>query len=487
MSIIQPDFLERLVLELVRLPAETGWVEFKLNNSDPDMIGKRISALSNSAALEDQETAYLVWGIEDESHAILGTSFDPDFAKKGNENLEAWLVRLLNPRLNIKFHKTSIKEKNVIVLEIPCAKIQPTRFEGKEWVRIGSTTQALGEHRAKEAELWRQFERRPFESQIALSDHDEEEITELLDYPAYFEGLNIPLPASREALVAKLVEDRLLVRNDAGRYDITNLGAILYARRLSDFPLLARKAVRVIVYKGGSRISTLREQEGTRGYAASFTGLMGWIDSQLPRNEVIGQALRTEMPLYPELAVRELVANALIHQDFSIGGTGPTIEIFENRIEITNPGLPLIDIQRLLDHAPRSRNEALARFMRRVGICEERGTGVDKVVWETELHQLPPPLWEKQDGAFRVTLFAPKSLRNMDRQEKVHACYLHACLRYVNREPVTNTSLRERFRVEPGNSAIVSRIIKDTTDAGMIKPFEEGQAKKVARYLPWWA
>ena len=243
----------------------------------------------------------------------------------------------------------------------------------------------------------------------------------------------------------------------------------------------------MIVYRGKDRIATEREQEGMRGYAAGFGGLMEWIDSQLPRNEVIGRALRQNVPLYPELAVRELVANALIHQDFSISGTGPMVEIFEDRIEITNPGAPLIDIDRLLDHAPRSRNEALARFMRRVNICEERGSGVDKVVFETELNQLPPPVWENQGGAFRAVLFAPKALKDMDRNEKVHACYLHACLRYVRRETVTNTSLRERFGVAPGNAATISRIIKDAVEVGLVKPYEEGQAKKVARYLPWWA
>lgn len=487
MAEVQPDFLERLVRELTRLPAETGWVEFKVNNVDPDMIGKRISALSNSAALEDQEKAYLVWGVEDETHAIVGTTFNPATAKKGNENLEAWLVRCLAPRLDIRFHTLDIGEKAVVVLEIPAAKIQPTRFDGREWVRVGSTTQPLGDHGAKEAELWRQFDRRPFESLIALADCTAEQVVTLLDYTAYFEGLEIPVPAERAGILAKLEEDKLIVANDAARHDITNLGALLYARRLTDFPGLTRKAVRVVVYHDHTRIRTVREQEGGRGYAAGFAGLLEWIDGQLPRNEVIGQALRKDMPLFPELAVRELVANALIHQDFSIDGTGPMVEIFSGRIEITNPGAPLIDVRRLLDHAPRSRNEALARFMRRIGICEERGSGVDKVVFETEYHQLPPPIWEQQDGAFRVTLFAPKALREMDRQEKIHACYLHACLRYVNREPVTNTSLRERFGVEAGNAATVSRIIKDALEAGAIKPLEEGQAKKVARYLPWWA
>lgn len=82
------------------------------------------------------------------------------------------------------------------------------------------------------------------------------------------------------------------------------------------------------------------------------------------------------------------------------------VESFEDRVEITNPGEPLGDIRRLLDEAPRSRNEALAAFMRRVGVCEERGSGVDKVVFETEFFQLQPPRWELSGGSFRAILFA---------------------------------------------------------------------------------
>jgi ATP-dependent DNA helicase RecG len=96
--------------------------------------------------------------------------------------------------------------------------------------------------------------------------------------------------------------------------------------------------------------------------------------------------------MYPEIAVRELIANALIHQNFSVTGVGPMIEIFANRMEITNPGIPLVQTDRFLDSPPRSRNETLASIMRRIGICEERGSGVDKIIFETELYQLPAPL-----------------------------------------------------------------------------------------------
>ncbi|MBT8410842.1 MAG: transcriptional regulator [Octadecabacter sp.] len=154
---------------------------------------------------------------------------------------------------------------------------------------------------------------------------------------------------------------------------------------------------------------------------------------------------------------------------------------------MTNPGIPLGDIDRLLDQAPRSRNEALAAVMRRIGVCEERGSGVDKVVFESEFYQLPPPRWETSGNASRATLFAYKEFRNMDTAERVHACYLHACLKYVMKEELTNTSLRDRFGFEEKNSSMASRIIRDALDDGVIKPYDPNQGKRNAKYVPIWA
>jgi predicted HTH transcriptional regulator len=163
--------------------------------------------------------------------------------------------------------------------------------------------------------------------------------------------------------------------------------------------------------------------------------------------------------MYPEPAIRELVANALIHQDFSVSGSGPMIEIFSDRMEITNPGLPLGKTVRVLDTPPRSRNEALASLMRRAGICEERGSGVDKVVFETEIYQLPAPIFETPEGSTRAVLFAHKALNDMDKADRVRACYLHACLRYVTRQPTTNASLRQRLGIADRNIATASRLL----------------------------
>jgi predicted HTH transcriptional regulator len=480
-------YLHGLVSELRKLPAETTWVEFKVNNEDPDEIGEYLSALSNAAALDGKANAYVIWGVADDTHELVGTTFVPSAARKGGEELESWLLRMLSPRLHFRFSSLSVDDKPVVLLEIPAAVGKPTQFAGKEVVRVGSYKKPLKDYPELERTLWRLFDHTSFEALKAAENLAAPDALALLDYPAYFDLLKLPLPADQTSLLARLEEDGMLVRSSAGGWDVTNLGAILFAKDLHRFRGLARKAARVVIYEGKGRTKTVREQEGRKGYAAGFQGLIDYVNALLPRNEVMGTALRREVPMYPELAVRELVANALIHQDFAVTGAGPMIEVFSDRMEITNPGLPLVKTERFLDSPPRSRNEALASFMRRIGVCEERGSGIDKVVFETEFYQLPAPSFETPDGSTRAVLFSHKGFREMDRDDRIRACYLHACLRYVERDPMTNSTLRERFGIEAHNSAIASRIIREALEARAIKPYDPEQAKKNSRYLPWWA
>jgi predicted HTH transcriptional regulator len=364
---------------------------------------------------------------------------------------------------------------------------RPVQFKGIEYIRVGPHRQKLKDHPQIEAQLWRVFDITPFERVVAVERVPDDGILALLDYPAYFDLMNLPLPSDRRGIVGRLSDDRLIAANRAGGWDVTNLGAMLFAKSLEQFPSLVRKAVRVIVYQGSGRLVSEPEYVSQRGYAAGFEPLIDRINARLPSNEVIGRALRRDVAMYPELAVRELVANALIHQDFSVTGAGPMIEIFDDRMEITNPGEPLVDIRRFLDLPPRSRNEALAAMMRRIGICEERGSGVDKVVFQTEVFQLPAPSFEQLPGSTRAVLFAHRPLSDMDKSDKVRACYLHACLRFVQRDTMTNSSLRERFAIQPRNLSIASRIIRDTINDGWVKPEAPEQGRKHARYVPYWA
>jgi predicted HTH transcriptional regulator len=299
--------------------------------------------------------------------------------------------------------------------------------------------------------------------------------------------MSVNLPTAKTGILEKLLQEKLIL-SERDRYSITNLGAILFAKDIEKFEGLERKAVRIIIYDGKNRRKTVKEQIGKRGYAVGFEGLVNYIDDQLPTNEVVDSALRKEVKMYPKLAIRELVANMIIHQDFGERGTGPMIEIFSDRIEISNPGKPLINTLRFVDHNPQSRNEKLAHFMRRLNICEERGSGIDKVLFECEFFQLPAPKFIEGENYTRVILYAPKTLRQMDKEDKIRACYLHSCLKVVSGSYMTNQSLRKRLGIEEKNYSIASRIISETIKADLVKDYDpESSSKKHAKYVPFWA
>lgn len=480
-------YLEALVRELCSLSYETEWIEFKVNNARHAEVGEYISALSNGAALNEKPYAYLVWGIEDQTHAIVGTTFFPHTAKEGNEPLENWLLRRLSPQVDFQFHEVSVDEHRIVVLEISAASQSPVAFGGVRFIRIGSVKKKLMAHPAKEQALWQSFERRSFEDRISAERISDQEVLLQLDYPSYFKLLSAPLPNGHAAILDALRRDDVIQSCDAGGWNITNLGAMLFASNISDFGSIRRKAMRVIQYSGTGRTDAQGEEVFAQGYASGFQSLIDYIVARIPSNEIIEQSLRRTVPMFPEIAVRELVSNALIHQDLSVSGAGPLLEIFDDRIEITNPGMPLVETDRFIDGPPQSRNEKLAALMRRFGICEERGRGIDTVVEQVEIYQLPAPLFESVGGFTKATLFAHKTLSEMDEAERVRACYMHACLRQVMNQATNNSSIRQRFGISKANSAQASRLLKRALDSGWITLRDPNAGPRQRAYLPFWA
>ena len=335
--------LSKLVNELRKLPTEIQWVEFKHNNYDPVMIGQDISALANSAAMCEKSCAYMLWGIHDTTHEIVGTDYNLQTLKKGNQELENWLRSLLSRNADFEFHTVTMNDKNIGVLIIYRAVNQTVMFEKTDYIRVGSYTKKLNEYPALQAQLWDRIRNTKFEERYAKQDMELADALRLLDFVTYFDIRNIPQPTDISGVAHYMLEEGVIVKQDNGLYAITNLGAILLAKRLSDFSRISRKAIRVVQYQGNSRLNMLKEDVGGKGYVVGFEELIKYIEALLPTQELITGALREKKSAYPILAVREVVANALIHQDFSVTGTGPVVEIFDNRIEVTNSGTPLVD------------------------------------------------------------------------------------------------------------------------------------------------
>jgi len=322
--------------------------------------------------------------------------------------------------------------------------------------------------------------------ELAKPDLDADQVIELLDTQAFFELLFLPYPTERSGVLDRLLQERLIDMTPDG-LSIRRLGAILLAKRFEDFPDLSRKAPRVVVYAGTNKLETKLDQVGGKGYAVGFQGLVRFVMSQLPQNEVIEDALRKEVKLVPEVPIRELVANALIHQDFRISGTSMMVEIYTDRVEISNPGEPVVPVERFID-GYQSRNERLADLMRRMRICEEKSSGIDKVIQAAEAFQLPAPDFRAGHQRTIVTIFGPRDFERMDRDDRIRACYQHCALKWVMGERMTNQSLRGRFKLPEAKSAIISQIIAASIEVSLIKPDEKmGTSRKFARYLPFWA
>jgi predicted HTH transcriptional regulator len=270
--------LADLVEDLADYSEETEWIEFKESQADPEQIGQNISAISNSAALLGKTRGYVVWGVQDISHEIVGTKFRPAAKKKGNEMLEPWLNRMLSPGLDLRFHTGEVNGKAVVVLEIPPAERVPVRFATEEYIRIGSSTRKLREYPEKARQLWQALGRTAFETGIALERLPANEVLRHFRFEPYFQLTDQAVPESREGIISRFVDERLIVPTLGQRYNITNLGAIMFGRDIQQFGL-GRKVVRVILYKGTDRVETAREVAGKNGYGTSFEQLIEFVVS----------------------------------------------------------------------------------------------------------------------------------------------------------------------------------------------------------------
>lgn len=484
---VSKEELVGLLKSLLKINKENEWIEFKINNDDPYIVGEYISALSNSAALWNKEHAYLIYGVDDKSKEVVGTEFDFNNSKKGNEPLYNWLYRKLKPQIEFNAYEIYYNQKRILIIEIDRAKLYPIEFDNIAYIRVGQQKRKLCDYKEKEKKLWDELNKTSFEEEIALSKLEIQEVIDLLDVSVYYKMLELPLPETKEKIIEDFVEEGF-IKEIYGKLAITNLGAILFANNIHQFKSITRKSIRLIQYKDKDKLETIREINYDNGYAICFEEILKNLDLLTPQNEHIGLALRKQVKMYPEIALRELIANAMIHQDFTISGTSILIELFSNRIEISNPGAPLISIDRFIDHNPISRNEKLASIMRRFNICEEKGSGIDKVIKSVELYQLPAPNFLEYDNGTKVIMYSYKKLNEMDRDDKLRACYQHACLQYVSGEKMTNESLRTRFNIEKKNAAVASRILSDAVISELIKEYQpNSESRRYKSYLPYWA
>lgn len=473
-----------LETSLGSVPHELNELDWKHSLSNKkDRLVQHLSAFANYP-----NGGVMVFGVDEQTSTLHGMS------QSASESIIGQLANLgrdaLEPPVTLDHAIVDFRGTALLLIRVKESNVKPVHLRGKPldhcYIRSGGSTRIASRQEAGALMLNSRSPR--WEELRATMLLPPESILEKLDAINVLRLLNRPAPDNHDELLQWLTDEKFIEPDGSGYY-ITNVGAIAAARRLVEFDRLERKRIRVIRYKGLNKVETIDEMVGQEGYALGFEGLIAHLKLILPHSEVIEAALRREVSVFPEIALRELIANALIHQDFAISGTGPMIEIFADRIEFTNPGaLPSSKkIDRLIGTTPESRNEVLASAFRRYHICEERGTGFMKVVASVELYGLPPVVFAQGENYFKVTLYAPRKFSDMSQSERIEACYQHAVLKYFSSSAMTNTTLRERLKMHEKQRTQVSNLIRDAVEAGRIKRKDPtSTSSKFVEYLPYW-
>lgn len=462
----------------LNVPAETERLEFKEAKQSFD----KTKLLKYCVALANEGGGCIILGVTDKRpRQVVGC-----FAWSSVEQLNNIKVTIFN-KLKFRVEVIELEHQNgrVLVFEVPPRPLgRALDYEGAYLMRVGEELRPMTPDMLKRvfAEDQQDWFYQPARSKASPDD-----VIALLDTQTYFELLEIPYPTSRDAVLERLQSQHLIKQKVQG-WTITNLAVILLAKKLDAFSsALGRKAPRFVIYEGINKLQTRVERIENRGYAISFYGLLDFVHSAAPQNRFIEEVVREEVKMFPKQALRELIANALVHQDFLATGTSVMIEMYNDRIEISNPGIPPIKVERFIDEN-QSRNEQLANLMRIFGICEEKGSGIDKVISAVEMFQLPAPDFRVGDTRTTAVLFAHQDFGNMSKTDRIRACYQHCCLLYVSNQKMSNQTLRERFRLSDSQTATVSLIIGATKEVGLIKADEsESTSTRYARYLPFWA
>lgn len=474
--------IELLNRSLSNNPQELDELDWKAAIGKSEKMARHLSAFSNL-----EGGGYLVFGVSDNASV---DGLDPVKSREIADQMGNWARDTVEPEIRIETFPFVFKGKNLLAAFIPEAFEKPVFLKGKSledsFIRAGGQSRKMNRDEIRRAMLTSRHQR--FEELAAVLPPTIAKNWEShFDFTEFLRRTKLPVSGQKQ-LHEYLVSHKLAINND-GRIIPSNLCVITCAKDFSHLPSYERFAVRVTEYEGTNKMITKRDKTFSEGASISLDKIVDYIRGLLPTSEIMLKATKMKTGIIPDISIRELVINAIMHRDFSRTNSFITIEIFSDRIEITNPGglVPDISVDRLIDHPSVCRNEVLADFLRKVELAEERGSGVDNAIEAIEVYGLPPINFQSQRDYFKATILMPKKYSQMSKEERVATVYQHSCLNSFMGKKTTNSSLRERFKFTEDEKTKVGRLITDALEAQKIKLANPNASRRDFHYLPYWA
>ena len=479
---IQTRCIQLLEKSISATPQELNELDWKASASQAERMARHLSAFANYSG-----GGFLVYGVDDDGTVVGLTKEQNDlFASQiGN-----WARDLTTPEVRTQIFSFEFKGKNLLGIYIEEAFDKPVHKKSgtlnDSYLRAGGQSRLMTRTEIRHSMMTSRNQR--FEEMPAsLSQDIINNINDYFDFSEFLKRTNFE-SSNIQHLNEHLFAHKLLARVDQS-YIPTNLAVLSCAKKLSALPSYERFAVRVTEYSDTTKMHAKRDQTFHAGISLSLDLIVNHLISILPLSETIHDATKLKTSIIPQIAIRELVINSVMHRDLTKTNSFITIEVFSDRIEITNPGglLPDISVDRLIDHPSVCRNEVLSDFLRKLNLAEERGSGVDNALAAIELWGLPPVIFESERDYFKAIILMPRKYNEMSKEERITAAYQHACLNKIIGKKTTNSTLRARFKFSTNETTKVGRLINDAIDAKKIKLANPDASRRDYHYLPYWA
>mgnify|MGYP005855218929 CR=1 FL=1 len=403
-----PQLIQTLE-RLIQLSDETALVEFKSNWKKESDIGEYISAMANVALLAQQEQAWVIWGVDDQTHEIKGTRFDPFKQKVGNQGLIMWLQQKTNPKADFEFHKIKYQQAELVLLEVRQPRSAPVAFENERYIRIDSHKTRLSQHPDKESRIWGALGMKKDWSgdivpEATLDDLDPQALESARKRFVEFLLMN-----------EKDVERQATIQREAAQWnDITllNKARITKAGKITRSALLLLGKDESSHFLGpvDAKISwILRESNGKTRSSQPFSPPWLLNSDQLfarIRNLTIeempdGTLFPVAIQQYDNWVIREALHNCIAHQDYSMGGKINVVE-YPGCLIFTNLGqfIPQSVEWMLENQSPPEhyRNQWLIDGMIRLRMIEQVGSGIRRMFETQKERLLPLPDYALNEG-----------------------------------------------------------------------------------------
>jgi ATP-dependent DNA helicase RecG len=382
--------LAALIDRLRAEQSETEWLEFKDSCYEAQIIGEYISALANAACLEGKPRGYLVFGIDDRSHQIVGTSFDPYAAKaKGNQDLLIWLAVGLQPNVGFEVHCLEHSKGKVVLFEINPAWNRPVCFYGSSFIRVGASKTELHKHPEKERAIW--TSRSDWSAQVV-------ETATIADVDS------AALGKAREQFIVKHQSqaDEVAAWDDmtflnkaklAVHGKLTNAALVLVGKAESS-TLLSPAVVRISWILKDDKNKELDYEHYGPPFISKVDSVLARIRNLKIRTLPSGTLFPQELSQYDPWVIREALHNAIAHQDYGLHGRVQVVET-PSSVLITNVGgfLPGSVEKVISQNAPLEiyRNPFLAEAMVNLNMIDTQGGGIKRMFEKQKQRFFPMP------------------------------------------------------------------------------------------------